>query len=76
MLGNLPELILSQLDISDDDFLSLMADDGETKDDVKMPDGEIGDKIKRLFTDEEKDTSKTPCLSRLAKFPLTNLFPF
>ena len=42
-----------------------MADDGETKDDVKVPDGEIGDKIEKLFTVEEKDTSmsypKFPC---------------
>jgi translation initiation factor 5A len=45
------------LDISDDGFLSMMADDGETKDDVRMPDGEIGDKITRLFTTEEKDTN-------------------
>lgn len=45
------------LDISDDGFLSLMSDDGETKDDVRMPDGEIGDKIARLFTTEEKDTN-------------------
>ena len=35
-----------------------MADDGETKDDVKVPDGEVGDKIDKLFTTEEKDTSK------------------
>ena len=35
-----------------------MNDDGDTKDDVKMPDGEIGDKIKKLFTEDEKDTSK------------------
>lgn len=47
-----------QLDVSDDGFLSLMADDGETKDDVKVPDGEVGDKITKLFTEEEKDTSK------------------
>ncbi|KAK7957132.1 eukaryotic translation initiation factor eif-5a [Apiospora hydei] len=45
------------LDISDDGFLSLMGDDGETKDDVRMPDGEIGDKITKLFTTEEKDTN-------------------
>jgi len=45
------------LDISDDDFLSLMADDGETKDDVKVPDGDIGEKIRKLFTEEEKDTN-------------------
>jgi len=47
-----------QLDVSDDGFLSLMADDGETKDDVKVPDGEVGEKIDKLFTTEEKDTSE------------------
>jgi len=45
------------LDVSDDGFLSLMADDGETKDDVKVPEGEVGDKIDKLFTTEEKDTN-------------------
>jgi translation initiation factor 5A len=35
-----------------------MADDGETKDDVKVPEGEVGEKIEKLFTTEEKDTSK------------------
>lgn len=35
-----------------------MADDGETKDDVKVPDGEVGEKIDKLFTQEEKDTSR------------------
>lgn len=47
-----------QLDISDDGFLSLMTDDGDTKDDVKVPDGEVGEKINRLFKEEEKDTSE------------------
>jgi hypothetical protein len=37
-----------------------MADDGETKDDVKVPEGEVGEKIEKLFTTEEKDTSKLP----------------
>lgn len=35
-----------------------MTDDGDTKDDVKVPDGEIGEKIRKLFTEEEKDTSE------------------
>jgi translation initiation factor 5A len=48
-----------QLDITDDGFLSLMSDDGSLKDDVKVPDGDVGDKIKKLFTDDGKDTSKT-----------------
>ncbi|KAK3056543.1 translation initiation factor eIF5A [Extremus antarcticus] len=45
------------LDITDDGFLSLMSDDGTTKDDVKVPDGEPGDKITKLFTEEGKDTN-------------------
>jgi hypothetical protein len=50
-------IVVTQLDVSDDGFLSLMADDGETKDDVKVPEGEVGEKIDKLFTTEEKDTS-------------------
>ncbi|KAI4250275.1 MAG: hypothetical protein LQ352_005394 [Teloschistes flavicans] len=46
------------LDVSEDGFLSLMADDGATKDDVKIPDGEVGEKIDKLFKIDEKDTSK------------------
>lgn len=38
------------LDI-DDGFLSLMTTDGDTKDDVKVPEGEIGDKIQSDFDD-------------------------
>jgi len=34
-----------------------MSDDGSTKDDVKNPEGEVGDKIKKLFTEDGKDTS-------------------
>merc|ERR1711964_669357 len=30
---------------------------GQTKDDVKVPDGEVGEKIEKLFTTEEKDTN-------------------
>jgi len=45
-----------KLDI-DDDFLSLMSEGGDTKDDVKLPDGEVGQKIRALF-DSDKDTSK------------------
>ncbi|KAL7666800.1 Eukaryotic translation initiation factor 5A [[Candida] zeylanoides] len=41
------------LDI-DDGFLSLMTPDGDTKDDVKIPEGELGDKIQAEF-DEGKD---------------------
>ncbi|CAN3354446.1 eukaryotic translation initiation factor 5A-2 [Diutina catenulata] len=41
------------LDI-DDGYLSLMTADGDTKDDVKLPEGELGDKIQSEF-DEGKD---------------------
>ena len=47
----------AQLDIGDDDFMSLMGEDGASKDDVKCPDNEIGAKIRKLLVDEEKDTS-------------------
>lgn len=36
-----------------------MGDDGDTKDDVKVPDGEVGDKIEKLFRTDEKDTSES-----------------
>lgn len=52
--------------MSDDGFLSLMADDGETKDDVKVPEGEVGEKIDKLFTTEEKDTSELPLCHTMA----------
>ncbi|KAL8673258.1 MAG: hypothetical protein Q9168_002296 [Polycauliona sp. 1 TL-2023] len=45
------------LDVSDDGFLSLMSDDGDTKDDVKTPDGEVGDRIDKLFKQDGKDTN-------------------
>lgn len=54
-----------KLDISDDGFFSLMADDGETKDDVKVPDGEVGEKVEKLFRTDEKDTSKQTLHSSL-----------
>ncbi|EJS43041.1 anb1p [Saccharomyces arboricola H-6] len=45
------------LDI-DDGFLSLMTMDGETKDDVKAPEGELGDTMQEAF-DEGKDLMVT-----------------
>lgn len=36
-----------------------MSDDGSTKDDVKLPDGEVGDKINKLFAEDGKDTSES-----------------
>ena len=57
MLFDQSDLVI-QLDISEDGFLSLMDDSGNTKDDVKLPEGDIGDKITKLFTDDGKDTSR------------------
>lgn len=34
-----------------------MDDNGETKDDVRLPEGETGQKIDKLFRIDEKDTS-------------------
>lgn len=40
-----------------------MDDNGGTKDDVKLPEGEVGDRINKLFREDEKDTSMfQPCL--------------
>ncbi|ODM23926.1 Eukaryotic translation initiation factor 5A [Aspergillus cristatus] len=47
------------LDITDDGFLSLMRDDGDTKDDVKLPEGELGERIVKMFREEEKDLNVT-----------------
>ncbi|KAL2021942.1 hypothetical protein VTK56DRAFT_6361 [Thermocarpiscus australiensis] len=44
------------IDISDDGYLSLMTSDGDTKDDVKLPEGELGARITKMFKEEEKDT--------------------
>lgn len=45
-----------QLNI-DDGFLNLMSDDGVSKDDVKVPDSEVGQRIEQMFNDD-KDVSK------------------
>jgi len=47
------------IDVSDDGFLNLIDDQGQEKNDVRMPDGEVGDKITKLFKTEEKDTNVT-----------------
>jgi translation initiation factor 5A len=50
-----------------------MSEDGSTKDDVKVPDGEIGDKINKLFVEDGKDTSELSPVSIHGKCMLTFL---
>ncbi len=42
----------------DDGFLNLMTNDGDTKDDVKVPDGDLGEQIQSAF-DDGKDLMVT-----------------
>eukprot|EP01114_Cavostelium_apophysatum_P014929 TRINITY_DN397_c0_g1_i1.p1 TRINITY_DN397_c0_g1~~TRINITY_DN397_c0_g1_i1.p1 ORF type:complete len:157 (-),score=43.86 TRINITY_DN397_c0_g1_i1:224-694(-) len=49
---DVPEVVRSEytlLDISDDGFASLMDANGAMKDDLKVPEGEVGDQIKEDF---------------------------
>jgi translation initiation factor 5A len=39
------------IDITDDSFLSLLTSDGTTKDDLKLPEEEIGQQIRTMFDD-------------------------
>ncbi|KAF7509431.1 hypothetical protein GJ744_007994 [Endocarpon pusillum] len=45
------------LDISADNYLSLMDEGGNPKEDVKLEDGEVKDKITKLFIEQGKDTN-------------------
>lgn len=35
-----------------------MTDNGDTKDDVKVPEGEVGERVVKMFKTDEKDVSK------------------
>lgn len=35
-----------------------MTDNGDTKDDVKVPEGEVGERLVKMFKTDEKDVSK------------------
>ena len=39
------------LDITDEGFVSLMLPDGSTKEDLRLPEGDIGDNIRSAFDD-------------------------
>jgi translation initiation factor 5A len=38
----------------EDDFLSLMDDAGDTRDDLKCPEGEVGDEIRAAIAEEKE----------------------
>lgn len=39
-----------------------MDEAGNTKDDVKLPEGEVGERIQKMFNEDGKDCSKYPAL--------------
>jgi len=41
------------LDIADDGFLSLMEESGNTRDDIKLPDGDVGNEVRTKFDASE-----------------------
>lgn len=41
------------IDISDDGFVTLMNDKGDTRQDLRLPEGELGDKIRQEFGNDE-----------------------
>jgi len=41
------------VDISDDNFVTLMTDKGDCRSDLKLPEGELGDKIREEVTKED-----------------------
>merc|ERR1719498_694566 len=49
MVPNVNRTEYTLLDISDDGFLSLLLPDGSTKEDLRLPTNEDGDKIRNLF---------------------------
>lgn len=44
------------LDIDEDGFASMMDDAGDTKDDLKLPDGEVGEEIRQKYEDGQTFT--------------------
>ena len=42
------------IDISDEGYMSLMTDNGDMKEDLKLPEGEIGEQIKEGFENDEE----------------------
>lgn len=52
---NVKRTELPLLDIDEDGFCSLMDEGGNTKNDLKLPEGELGDEIRKAFEDAGDD---------------------
>lgn len=50
---NVSRIDFQLIDISDDNFVTLMTDKGDTRDDLRLPDGELGQKILEEFAKED-----------------------
>lgn len=50
---NVSRLDFQLLDITDDGFVSLMTDKGDTRDDLRLPEGELALKIREEFAKED-----------------------
>ncbi len=46
-------IYLKLIDISDDGFATLMNEKGDTRDDLRLPEGELGQKIKEEYGRED-----------------------
>lgn len=52
-IPNITRLEYQLSDIADDDYVSMMDDNAEIRADLKLPEGELGDNIKKLFESGE-----------------------
>lgn len=50
---NVSRIDFQLIDISDDGFVTLMTDKGDTRDDLRLPDGELGGKVQEEFAKED-----------------------
>jgi translation initiation factor 5A len=54
----LAQTVFDLMDIDEDNYLSLMSEDGTTREDLQLPEGELGQQIRESF-DNDQDLSLT-----------------
>ena len=55
------KIFLQLVDITDEGFLALMDDNGETREDLKLPANELGEEIRKKFAeDTQVNVSQCP----------------